>query len=176
MSDITQIKQKELEIIADSNKEEVMHIIDTLTSKYYLAYMDKDFATCKSYISFIHDIIYMFEDDMQYLEQYTNFSMLQTANLILKTVFQKDYDLECYSDVEVKSTSGVRNLANVIKESQKIKIDNVDKMNIKYLHDVCAVGETIDENIVDIVDALYTSFNSKDTTNSADTIANGDLK
>ena len=174
MNDIKQIKQKELEIIADSNKEEVMHIIDTLTSKYYLAYMDKDFATCKSYISFIHDIIYMFEEDMQYLEQYTNYSMLQTANLILKTVFQKDYDLECYSDVEVKSTSGLNNLANTIKKSQKMRINNVDKMNIKNLHDICAVDETIDENIVNIVDALYTSFNSKDTNNDADTIASGD--
>ena len=174
MDDIKQIKQKELEIIADYNKEEVMHIIDTLTSKYYLAYMDKDFATCKSYISFIHDIIYMFEEDMQYLEQYTNYSMLQTANQILKIMFQKDYDLECYSDVEVKSTSGVRNLANTIKEAQKMKINNVDKMNIKYLHDICAVDETVDENIVDIVDALYTSFNSKDNTNDADTIASGD--
>ena len=174
MNDIKQIKQKELEIIADSNKEEVMHIIDTLTSKYYLAYMDKDFATCKSYTSFIHDIIYMFEEDMQYLEQYTNYSMLQTANLILKTVFQKDYDLECYSDVEVKSTSGLNNLANTIKKSQKMRINNVDKMNIKNLHDICAVDETIDENIVNIVDALYTSFNSKDTNNDADTIASGD--
>lgn len=176
MNDIKHIKQEELKIIADFNKDEVMQLIDTLTSKYYLAYLDKDFATCKSYISFIKDIICMFEEDMKYLEQYTNYSMLMTSNLIIKTIFKKDYDLECYDNMEIQSTSGIRNLANVYREAQKRAIDKVDKINIKNLHNICVLGETVDENMVDIVNALYTSFNSKCDDNDADTIANGDCQ
>ncbi len=174
MSDINQIKQDELKIIADFNSNEVMHILDSLVTKYCLAYVDKDFASCKSLISFIHDIILMFEDDMEYLQQYTNYSMLKHTNHILKTIFKCNYDLEYYGNINVKSTTGLRNLANTLKKAEKRAINKVDKINIKHLHDMCIIGETIDENMVEVVNALYTSFNSKDNDDGADTIASGD--
>lgn len=162
MENFNQIKQDELNVIANLSEDGLMHMLDKLSKKYYKAFMDNDVAKCKSTIAFINDIVYMFEDDMMYLPQYINSCMLKNANFILKTIYKSDYDLEYFDEVEVESLVGLNSLSSSIRRSLKMKIDNVDKVNIKNLHDMCVVGETVDENMVELVNALYDSFNSKE--------------
>ena len=162
MESLKNIDNEKLEIISKWNKNELMVFIDKLTKRYYKAYVDNDVDKCKSTIAFIQDIVFMFEDDMVYLPQYINSCMLKNANFILRTIYKSDYDLEYYDEVEVESLVGLNNLSSSIRRSLKMKIDKVDKVNLKNLHDMCVVGETVDENMVELVNALYDSFNSKD--------------
>ena len=162
MDNFNQIKQDELNVIANLSEDGLMHMLDKLSKKYYKAFMDNDVDKCKSTIAFIHDIVFMFEDDVNYLPQYINSCMLKNANFILKTIYKSDYDLEFYDEVEVESLVGLNSLSSSIRRSLKMKIDKVDKVNLKNLHDMCVVGETVDENMVELVNALYDSFNSKD--------------
>ena len=162
MDNFNQIKQDELNVIANLSEDGLMHMLDKLSKKYYKAFMDNDVDKCKSTIAFIHDIVFMFEDDVNYLPQYINSCMLKNANFILKTIYKSDYDLEFYDEVEVESLVGLNSLSSSIRRSLKMKIDKVDKVNLKNLHDMCVVGEIVDENMVELVNALYDSFNSND--------------
>lgn len=161
MESLKSINQDKLEVIANLSIKGVMNLIDNIVKKYYLAYINNDADKCKSTLSFIHDIVYMFEDDVDLLEQYVNYCMLNNANFIVATLFERDIELNPFVEVEVQSNDGFNGLKHAIRDSLNMKIDNVDKVNIKYLHDRCVVGGTIDEDILDSVTALYDSFNSK---------------
>lgn len=155
------INQDKLEIIANLSTDGVMNLIDNIVKKYYLAYVENDLDKCNSTLMFIHDVVYMFEDDVDLLEQYVNCSMLKNANIIIGALFERDVDLNPFVEVSVESHDGFNGLAESIRNSLQMKIDKVDKVNIKNLHDMCVVGGTIDEDLVDIVNALYDSFNRK---------------
>lgn len=159
---LNKINQDKLEIIANLSIDGVMNLIDNMVKKYYLAYVDNNADKCKSTLTFIHDIVYMFEDDVDLLEQYVNYSMLNNANFIVATLFERDMELNPFVEVEVQSSDGFNGLANAIKNSLNVKIDKVDKVNIKNLHDLCASDGTVSAEIVELVDALYSSFNKKD--------------
>ena len=159
---LNKINQDKLEIIANLSITGVMNLIDNMVKKYYLAYVDNDADKCKSTFAFIHDVVYMFEDDVDLLEQYVNYSMLNNANFIVATLFERDMELNPFVEVEVQSSDGFNGLANAIKNSLNLKIDNIDKVNIKNLHQMCNDDPTINAEIMELVDALYSSFNKKD--------------
>ena len=159
---LNKINQDKLEIIANLSIDGVMNLIDNMVKKYYLAYVGNDADKCKSTLTFIHDIVYMFEDDVDLLEQYVNYSMLNNANFIVATLFERDMELNPFVEVEVQSSDGFNGLANAIKNSLNMKIDNIDKVNIKNLHQMCKDDPTMNAEIMELVDALYSSFNKKD--------------
>lgn len=160
---LNRINQDKLEVIANLSINGVMNLIDNVVKKYYLAYVDNDIAKCKSTLMFINDVVYMFEDDVDLLEQYVNYSMLKNANSIVATLFERDVKLNPFVEVDVASTGAFKNLSQSIRDSLKVKIDKVDKLNIKNLHDLCSSDETVNAEIVELVDALYYSFNKKDS-------------
>ena len=159
---LNRINQDKLEVIANLSINGVMNLIDNVVKKYYLAYVDNDVTKCKSTLMFINDVVYMFEDDVDLLEQYVNYSMLKNANSIVATLFERDVKLNPFVEVDVASTGAFKNLSQSIRDSLKVKIDKVDKLNIKNLHDLCSSDETVNTEIVELVDALYNSFNTKD--------------
>lgn len=160
---LNRINQDKLEVIANLSINGVMNLIDNVVKKYYLAYVDNDIAKCKSTLMFINDVVYMFEDDVDLLEQYVNYCMLKNANSIVATLFERDVKLNPFVEVDVASTGAFKNLSQSIRDSLKVKIDKVDKLNIKNLHDLCSSDETVNAEIVELVDALYYSFNKKDS-------------
>ena len=153
------INQDKLDVVADLSIDGVMNLIDNMVKKYYLAYVDNDVDKCKSALTFIHDVVYMFEDDVDLLEQYVNYSMLNNANFIVATLFEREMELNPFVEVEVQSSDGFNGLAHAIRSSLNMKIDKVDKVNIMNLHQMCKDDPTINAEIVEIVDALYDSFN-----------------
>ena len=156
------INQDKLEMIANLSINGVMNLIDNIVKKYYLAYVDNDVAKYNSTLNFINDVVYMFEDDVDLLEQYVNYSMLKNANFIVATLFERDMKLNPFVEVDVASTGAFKDLSQSIRDSLKVKIDKVDKVNIKNLHGLCASDESVSAEIVELVDALYYSFNKKD--------------
>ena len=158
---LNRINQDKLEVISNLSIDGVMNLIDNMVRKYYLAYVDNDVDKCKSTLKFIHDIVYMFEDDVDLLEQYVNYSMLNNANFIITTLFERDMELNPFVEVNVASTDGFNDLSQSIRNSLKMKIDKVDKLNIKNLHDLCSSDGTVSAEIVELVDELYSSFNKK---------------
>lgn len=139
-----------------------MLLIDRLAKKYYSDYVDGNDAKCKSTIKFIEDIVFMFEDDMDFLHQYINFSFLKHANIVIKTLYKHD-DVFNGFDFEVETINPSYSLSASIRNSFKVKIDKFDKINIKHLHDIVANDENIDDNVVELVNALYDSFLAKDS-------------
>lgn len=167
MEYLHKINQEKLNIISNFNEQELMVLLDSLIKKYYSAYVYGDVDKCKSLISFIEDVIFMFEDDMEYLPQYINFRMLQHANSILKSVFKHDFDYAGY-EVAIESINPAYSLSASIRNSFKVKIDKVDKVNIKNLHDMVANGDISDSNVAVLVNALYDSFLAKEDDDCAE--------
>lgn len=161
MESLKNINQEKLEIISKFNEKELMLLINNLSKKYYSHYVDGDIDKCKSTIAFIEDVVFMFEDDMKFIYEFVNYSLLKHANIVIKTLYRNnDYDLECY-DVDIEKVNPMYSLNASIRNSMKLKIDNVDKVNIKNLHDIVANDESIDDNVVVLVNALYDSFLAK---------------
>ena len=168
MESLKNINQEKLEIISKFNEKELMLLINNLSKKYYSHYVDGDIDKCKSTIAFIEDVVFMFEDDMKFIYEFVNYSLLKHANIVIKTLYRNnDYDLECY-DVDIEKVNPMYSLNASIRNSMKLKIDNVDKVNIKNLHDIVANDESIDDNVVVLVNALYDSFLAKVDDESGD--------
>lgn len=161
MESLNKLNNEKLELISKFNENELMLLIDGLAKKYYSDYVDGNISKCKSTIRFIEDIIFMFEDDMDFLHQYINYSFLKHANLIIKTLYKNDDVFNGY-DLKLESINPTFSLSASIRNSFKVKIDKFDKVNIKNLHDIVANDETIDDNVVELVNALYDSFLAKD--------------
>ena len=139
MESLKNINQEKLEIISKFNEKELMLLINNLSKKYYSHYVDGDIDKCKSTIAFIEDVVFMFEDDMKFIYEFVNYSLLKHANIVIKTLYRNnDYDLECY-DVDIEKVNPMYSLNASIRNSMKLKIDNV----------------------VVLVNALYDSFLAK---------------
>lgn len=161
MESLNKLNNEKLELISKFNEKELMLLIDRLAKKYYSDYLDGNDAKCKSTIGFIEDIVFMFEDDMDFLHQYINFSFLKHANIVIKTLY-KNGDIFNGFDLEVESIDPTFSLSASIRNSFKVKIDKFDKVNIKHLHDIVVNDENMDDNVVELVNALYDSFLAKD--------------
>lgn len=161
MESYEKLNQQKLEVIAKLSKPGLMQYIDKLSRKYYNAFINGDAESCNATLKDLEDIVYMFDDEMDNLHYYVNYSLLKHANIIIKTLYKTNHELDCF-EVDMDSINKFGNLSQSIRRSLLLKIENVDKVNIKHLHEMCVVGGTIDENMVEIVNALYYSFNSKD--------------
>lgn len=161
MESLNKLNNEKLDVISKFNEQELMVLIDSLSKKYYSDYIDGNINKCKSTIALMNDVIFMFEDDMKFLHQYINFSFLKHANFIIKTIYKHD-DVFNGFEMDVESINPTYSLSASIRKSFKVKIDKVDKVNIKHLHDLVVNDENMDDNVVELVNALYDSFLAKE--------------
>ena len=172
MESLNKLNNEKLDVISKFNANQLMILIDSLSKKYYSDYVDGNINKCKSTIALLDDIIFMFEDDMKFIKQYINFSMLKHANFVLKTIYKNDFGFDGF-EVDVESIDPTFSLSASIRKSFKVKIDNVDKVNIKNLHDIVVNDDNMDDKVVELVNALYDSFLAKD--NDDDSVDGGDV-
>ena len=104
----------------------------------------------------------MFQDEYGSIYGYINYCMILYLNLIVKTTIKRDMELQAPFDVDFTNDSNSWNsLATMIKNSMATRIDSVDKVNLRNLKDMCVAGATVDEDMVELVDALCDSFKIK---------------
>ena len=104
----------------------------------------------------------MFQDDYGNIYDYINFCMINYSNLIVKNSLKRDFELYAPFDVDFNNDSNKLNgMALMIRNTMDLRIDGVDKVNLRNLKSMCVVGETLDEDMVELVNALSDSFNIK---------------
>lgn len=162
MDSYKRLEQEKLQIIADLSDDGVAKLIDSTIKKYYQAYIDGDKSKFNNAWFTLKEVIVMFEDEYHGLYEYINHCMCKYANLVIESGFKRDFELYAPFGVEFKSNANFNNLSASIKRSIAVKIDSVDRINIKNLHDLVSSDESVNEDIVELVNALYDSFLAKD--------------
>lgn len=160
---LNKVDNLKLEYIASLSENGLEQLLDGLVKKYYKAYVDGDVAKMESTMEFINDIKFMVEDKQFAFDEFINYCMLCNANFIIKTLFKHDIELKPYADVKIKSFGGILDrFANAYETNCYLFISGTDRINIRNLYDLCVADETLDGEIMAIVDALHESFVDKE--------------
>ena len=156
------LNQEKLQAIANLSEDGVAILIDGTVRKYYHAYVNGDETKFNNAWNSLKEIIYMFQDDYDNIHDYINFCMVKYSNLIVKNSLKRDFELYAPFDVNFSNDSNAWNsFAAMIRNSMDLRIDGVDKVNLRNLKSMCVIGETVDEDMVELVNALCDSFKIK---------------
>ena len=162
MDSLKKLNQEKLQYIANLSEDGVAMLIDGTVKKYYHAYVSGDEIKFNNAWNSLKEIIYIFQDEYDNIYDCINFCMVKYSNLIVKNSLKRDFELYAPVDVDFSKDSNAWNsLASMIKNSMDLRIDGVDKVNLRNLKRMCVIGETIDEDMVELVNALCDSFNIK---------------
>ena len=162
MDSFNKLNQKKLQAIANLSEDGLAILIDGTVKKYYHAYVNGDETKFNNAWNSLKEIIFMFKEDYNNIYDYINFCMVKYSNLIVKNSLKRDFELHAPFDVDFNNDSNAWNgLATMIRNSMDLRIDGADKVNLRNLKRMCVIGETIDEDMVELVNALSDSFNIK---------------
>lgn len=162
MDSLKSLNQEKLQIIANLSEDGVAMLIDGTVRKYYHAYVSNDETNFANAWNSLKEIIFMFQDEYPNIYAYINYCMVLYSNLIVKNSFKRDFELKAPFDVDFSNDANAWNgLATMIKNSMATRIDGVDKANLRNLKSMCVAGATVDEDMVELVDALCDSFKIK---------------
>ena len=162
MDSFNKLNQKKLQTIANLSEDGLAILIDGTVKKYYHAYVNGDETKFNNAWNSLKEIIFMFKEDYNNIYDYINFCMVKYSNLIVKNSLKRDFELYAPFDVDFSNDSNAWNsFASMIRNSMDLRIDGVDKVNLRNLKSMCVIGETIDEDMVELVNALCDSFNIK---------------
>ena len=165
MESLNKINQEKLEIIANLDEDGLAKLIERTVKKYYHAYVSGDEIKFNKTWNSLKEIIEMFEDDYLTIYDFINYCMCKYSNLIVETTIKRDFGLYAPFHVEFQNDINANTLSASIKRSLDLRIDGVDKHNIRILKEKCVAGETVDEDMVKLVDALCESFKIKEKQN-----------
>lgn len=157
--DINNVKA---DYIANLSEQGLEQLLNNLIRKYYKAFMDGDVAKMESTMEFIQDIDLIVEDNQFAFDEFINYCMLINANFIIKTLFKHDIELKPYIDLNIKRNDAIKTFGESFKRNKYAFIDGVDRINIRNLYDLCKDDQTINADIMVIVDALHDSFINKE--------------
>ncbi|MBR2651743.1 hypothetical protein IKD48_03050 [bacterium] len=161
MESLNKINQEKLEVIAKLDENGVAMLIERTVKKYYHAYVYGDELKFNKAWNSLKEIIEMFEDDYLTIYDFINYCMCKYSNLIVENAIKRDFELYNPFHVEFQNDMYANTLSASIKRSLDLRIDGVDKHNLRTLKEMCVAGETIDEDMVKLVDALCESFRVK---------------
>ena len=165
MESLNKLNQEKLQVVANLSEDGVAKLIDGTVKKYFHAYISGDELKFVKSWNALKELIVMFEDDYLTIYDYINYCMCKYSNLIVESVFKSDFELYAPFDVEFKNDIYANTLSASIKRSLDLRIDSVDKVNLRNLKDICVVGATVDEDMVELVNALCESFKIKEKEN-----------
>ena len=165
MESLNKLNQEKLEVIANLDEDGVAKLIDGTVRKYFHAYVNNDEIKVNKTWNSLKEIIAMFEDDYMTIYDYINYCMCKYSFLIVENTFKRDFKLYAPFEVEFKNDMYANTLSASIKRSLDLRIDGVDKANLRNLKDACVVGATVDEDMVELVNALCESFKIKEKQN-----------
>lgn len=162
MDSLKKLNQEKLQVIANLSEDSLAMLIDGTVRKYYLAYVNGDETNFNNAWNSLKEIIFMFQDEFDNIYVYINYCMVKYSNLIVKNSFKRDFELYAPFDVDFSNGSNSWNgLASMIRNTMDLRIDGADKVNLRNLKDMCVVGATVDEDMVELVNALCESFSIK---------------
>ena len=162
---LKKIEEMKLQYVESLSEKGLEQLLDGLTKKYYQAFIDGDVDKMKSTLSFIKDVEMIVEDELYSFDCYVNYCMLVNANIIIKALCKSDVELSTYGDASIRTNTGVDNLVKAFNSGKYSHINGVDRMNIKKLYELCVADETLDEDIMELANALNDSFIDKEKYN-----------
>lgn len=162
MESLNKINQEKLQVIANLSEDGVAKLIDRTIKKYFHAYVSGDELKFNKTWNSLKEIIMMFEDDYMTIYEYINYCMCKYSNLIVENTFKRDFELYAPFEIELQNDMNANTFSASIKRSLDLRIGGADKVNLRNLKEVCVVGAIIDEDMVEIVNALCESFKVKE--------------
>lgn len=158
-NNVENIKFDYIENLSDQGLEQ---LLQNLSRKYYFAYVGGDVAKMDSIMAFIKEIDFAVDNVQFSFDSFVNYSMLCNANIIIKTLVKHDVELNPYANVSIRNNNGLSAFGKAFERNKYAYIGNDDRINIKKLYELCNVDNTIDDDIIAIVNALYCSFIDKE--------------
>ena len=168
MESLKKVNDAKLDYIESLSETGLEQLLNTLIKKYYQAYLDNDVDKLQSTLSFIEDIELIVEDKGFDFGNYINYCLLCNAIFIIKTIFKQNVELKPYYDATIKKQSALDGLTNAFHSNKRSFVNGADKVRIKDLHEMCKHDPTINEDIMQLVDAIYDSFANLDESNGGD--------
>lgn len=165
MDSYKKLNQEKMQLISNLSENGVAKLIDGTVKKYFNAYLNNDENNFNNTWIALKEIIVMFEDDYQTIYDYINYCMCKYAIMIVENTIKRDVELYAPFGVEFGSDMNMNSFSASVKRSLALRVDGTDKLNLRNLKDMCVVGVTVDEDIVELVDALCESFNVKEQQN-----------
>lgn len=159
---LNKVDNLKMEYVATLSENGLEQLLDGLTKKYYQAYVVGDVDKMKSTLAFIKDVEMMVEDELYAFDSFVNYCMLCNANIIIKALCKSDVELKPYGDASIRTNTGVDNLVKAFNSGKYSHINGADRMNIRNLYALCVADESIDEDIMELVNALNDSFIDKE--------------
>lgn len=159
---LNKVDNLKMEYIASLSENGLELLLDSLTKKYYKAYVDGDADKMQSAMAFIKDIEMIVEDKLYSFDVFVNYCMLCNANIIIKAFCKSDVELLPYGVASINPQNSFDNLISAFNNSKYAYIHGVDRINIRKLYDLCVADETLDGEIMAIVGALHDSFIDKE--------------
>ena len=156
------IDNVKFDYIENLSEQGLEQLLGNLTKKYYLACVNGDVAKMDSTMEFIKEIDFTVDNASFNFDGFVNYCMLCNANLIIQTLVKHDVELNPYANLSIRSNGGLDAFGKAFERNKYAYINSDDRINLKKLYGLCNADESIDADIVAIVDALYCSFIDKE--------------
>lgn len=151
--------------IDNLSEQGLEQLLQNLSRKYYIAYVGGDVAKMESIMEFIKEIEFAIDNITFDFNGFVNYCMLCNANFIIQTLVKHDIELNPYANVPIKSNGGLGAFGKAFERNKYAFIGSEDRINIKKLYGLCNADDSIDADIIAVVDALYCSFIDKEKHN-----------
>ena len=161
-SNVDNIKYNYIENLSEQGLEQ---LLQNLSRKYYIAYVGGDVAKMESIMEFINEIDFAVDNVLFNFDSFVNYTLLCNANLIIQTLVKHGIEIVPYASVSIRNHDGLSAFTKAFERNKYAFITNDDRINIKKLYELCNADESIDADIIAIVDALYCSFVDKEKHN-----------
>ena len=162
MESLKNIENIKYEYVEQLSENGLAQLLDSLTKKYYQAFLDGDADKMNSTIDFIKDVELIVEDKLFEFGDYVNYLMLCNAFAIISIVFKNGLDLKPYMDATLDKNDNIKSFAKSFERNRYAFITGNDRINIKNLYGMCKADESLNDGIMDIVETLYCSFIDKE--------------
>ena len=156
---IDNIKFDYIENLSEQGLEQ---LLQNLSKKYYIAYVGGDFAKMESIMEFIKEIDFTVDHGQYSIDNFINYCMLCNANFIIQTLVKHDIELNPYADLSIRTNGTLDAFGKQFERNKYAFINSDDRINMKKLYGLCNADDSIDADILAVVDALYCSFIDKE--------------
>lgn len=148
--------------IDNLSEQGLEQLLQNLSRKYYIAYVGGDVAKMDSIMEFIKEIEFAIDNITFDFNGFVNYCMLCNANFIIQTLVKHDIELNPYASVSIRSNGGLDAFGKAFERNKYAFITANDRINIKKLYELCNDDDSISAEIMELVDALYSSFIEKE--------------
>lgn len=156
------IENIKFDYIENLSEQGLEQLLQNLSRKYYIAYIGGDVAKMESIMEFIKEIDFTIDNASLDFDGFVNYCMLCNANFFIQKLVKHDVELNPYVNLSIRSNSGLDAFGKAFERNRYAYINSDDRMNMKKLYRLCNADESIDADILAVVDALYCSFIDKE--------------